>query len=135
MIVVGYDATAGVGSPESYWIIRNSWGTWGEAGYVKVQMTNDNAGACAMYRCGQVVAGPAGVVGVAPHFQRHATSATCCCAASKHPPHGQLMTAPPLSHSAPCSGLMLPLTTANKGSSPSPSPSPAPKPCKGRKCL
>lgn len=25
MIVVGYDATAGVGSPKSYWIIKNSW--------------------------------------------------------------------------------------------------------------
>lgn len=25
MVVVGYNATAGVGSPDSYWIIRNSW--------------------------------------------------------------------------------------------------------------
>jgi C1A family cysteine protease len=49
-IVVGYNATVGVGSPNSYWIIRNSWGSWGESGYVRVQMTNDNIGACAMYR-------------------------------------------------------------------------------------
>ncbi|EFN59889.1 hypothetical protein CHLNCDRAFT_132900 [Chlorella variabilis] len=48
MIVVGYDATAGVGSPKSYWIIKNSWGSdWGEAGYARVQMTTE--GACAMY--------------------------------------------------------------------------------------
>ena len=25
MLLVGYNATAGVGSPDSYWIIRNSW--------------------------------------------------------------------------------------------------------------
>ena len=25
-VIVGYDATAGMGSPNSYWIIRNSWG-------------------------------------------------------------------------------------------------------------
>ena len=30
MLLVGYNATAGVGSPDSYWIIRNSWG-WVEA--------------------------------------------------------------------------------------------------------
>ncbi|KAL4434211.1 hypothetical protein ABPG75_000652 [Micractinium tetrahymenae] len=46
MILVGYNKTAGVGSPLSYWIIRNSWGLWGEGGFVKVQMTNDNIGAC-----------------------------------------------------------------------------------------
>ena len=36
MVAVGYNATAGVGSPDSYWIIRNSWGLWGDKGYVKV---------------------------------------------------------------------------------------------------
>ena len=25
MLVVGYDASEGLGSPNSYWIIRNSW--------------------------------------------------------------------------------------------------------------
>ncbi|KAL4420951.1 hypothetical protein ABPG77_004580 [Micractinium sp. CCAP 211/92] len=49
MIIVGYNKTAGVGSPDSYWIVRNSWGTWGDGGYIKVQMTNDNIGACRMY--------------------------------------------------------------------------------------
>lgn len=29
-IIVGYNKTAGVGSPDSYWIIRNSWGNWGD---------------------------------------------------------------------------------------------------------
>lgn len=49
MVIVGYNSTAGVGSPDSYWIIRNSWGTWGDAGYIKVQMTGDSLGACRMY--------------------------------------------------------------------------------------
>ncbi|KAL4443763.1 hypothetical protein ABPG75_011500 [Micractinium tetrahymenae] len=51
MVIVGYNKTAGIGSPNSYWIIRNSWGAWGDgnSGYIKVQMTNDNVGACAMY--------------------------------------------------------------------------------------
>jgi C1A family cysteine protease len=47
---VGYDATAGVGSPRSYWIVRNSWGNWGEGGYARIQMINNNVGACGMYR-------------------------------------------------------------------------------------
>ncbi|KAL4442010.1 hypothetical protein ABPG77_011271 [Micractinium sp. CCAP 211/92] len=50
MIVVGYNATAGIGSPDSYWIVRNSWGPgWGDNGYIKVQMMGDTVGACAMY--------------------------------------------------------------------------------------
>jgi hypothetical protein len=49
-VVVGYNVTAGVGSPDSYWIIRNSWGSgWGEGGYARVQMTDDEYGACCMY--------------------------------------------------------------------------------------
>ncbi|KAL4443790.1 hypothetical protein ABPG75_011527 [Micractinium tetrahymenae] len=55
MVVVGYNASAGIGSADSYWIVRNSWGTWGDNGYIKVQMTNDNVGACAMYRWARFV--------------------------------------------------------------------------------
>lgn len=30
-----------------YWLIRNSWSTyWGEEGYIKLQITGDNAGMC-----------------------------------------------------------------------------------------
>ncbi|KAI3428261.1 hypothetical protein D9Q98_006640 [Chlorella vulgaris] len=36
MIIVGYNATAGIGSPDSYFIVRNSWGNWGvDGGYIK----------------------------------------------------------------------------------------------------
>lgn len=49
MTIVGYNASAGVGSPDSYWIIRNSWGSWGEAGYARVQMTTSTFGPCSMY--------------------------------------------------------------------------------------
>jgi hypothetical protein len=49
-VIVGYNATAGIGSPDSYFIVRNSWGNWGvEGGYIKVQMMADDKGACLMY--------------------------------------------------------------------------------------
>jgi C1A family cysteine protease len=51
MVIVGYDVMAGLNSLNSYWIIRNSWSKgWGESGYIRVQMTNDDVGACGMYR-------------------------------------------------------------------------------------
>lgn len=44
-LIVGYDFTG----PVPYWIVRNSWGTWGNAGYVYVEATDDGIGACRMY--------------------------------------------------------------------------------------
>ena len=41
--IVGYGHDVSVN--KSYWILRNSWGTyWGENGYGKIQMGNDNLG-------------------------------------------------------------------------------------------
>ena len=41
--IVGYGHDSSVN--KSYWILRNSWGTyWGENGYAKIQMGSDNLG-------------------------------------------------------------------------------------------
>ncbi|KAL4458947.1 hypothetical protein ABPG75_013812 [Micractinium tetrahymenae] len=47
VLVIGYDMTA---SPP-YWLLKNSWGTgWGEGGYFKLEMLDDNTyGTCSMY--------------------------------------------------------------------------------------
>ncbi|EFN57070.1 hypothetical protein CHLNCDRAFT_143823 [Chlorella variabilis] len=55
-VIVGYNATKGVGSNESYWIVRNQWGDWGEAGHIRVQMTQ--AGACSMPPLGGLTRSP-----------------------------------------------------------------------------
>ncbi|KAL4448347.1 hypothetical protein ABPG75_005566 [Micractinium tetrahymenae] len=51
MLIIGYNATAGIGAPNSYWIFRNSWGAdWGEQGHVRVQMVADSApGGCRLF--------------------------------------------------------------------------------------
>ncbi|KAL4433258.1 hypothetical protein ABPG77_003306 [Micractinium sp. CCAP 211/92] len=50
MVVVGYNATAGVGAPGSYWLLRNSWGAdWGEEGHIRVQMLADAPGGCRLF--------------------------------------------------------------------------------------
>jgi cathepsin L len=39
VLLVGYDATS--------WIVKNSWGaSWGEGGYVRLQITGNDAGTC-----------------------------------------------------------------------------------------
>lgn len=40
---VGYDSSASI----PYYIVRNSWGSsWGEQGYVMIEMTTSGAGIC-----------------------------------------------------------------------------------------
>lgn len=47
--LVGYGTE---GSTE-YYILRNSWGTsWGEQGYMRIQITGDNAGICGVQMAG-----------------------------------------------------------------------------------
>ena len=49
--VVGYDVGSGVGKPDSFWIIKNSWGTAAhDKGFFKIRMYPDGTtGACNMY--------------------------------------------------------------------------------------
>jgi hypothetical protein len=42
VVLVGFGVEDGI----KYWLIRNSWGTWGDAGYVKVQR---GVGACGLH--------------------------------------------------------------------------------------
>ena len=45
MVLVGYDKAAG------FWVAQRSWGaTWGENGFVRLQMTGDYFGLCQMYK-------------------------------------------------------------------------------------
>jgi C1A family cysteine protease len=47
MLLVGYSMLPG---QTPYWVFKNSWGTgWGEAGFIRVAMTDDGIGACNMY--------------------------------------------------------------------------------------
>ena len=54
MVAVGYFWSGT--SSTSYWIVRNSWDTsWGEDGYVRIQMTGEASdGPCGMYRWGGI---------------------------------------------------------------------------------
>ena len=51
VVVVGYNVGSGVGKPDSYWIIKNSWGKEAhDGGYFKLKMYPDGTpGACNMY--------------------------------------------------------------------------------------
>jgi C1A family cysteine protease len=46
MIAVGF----GIENENEYVVIKNSWGTeWGENGYAKVLLRNDDVGVCNLY--------------------------------------------------------------------------------------
>ncbi|GAB4823369.1 hypothetical protein N2152v2_010415 [Parachlorella kessleri] len=51
MLVVGYDARGGIGAPNSYFKVKNSWGTAvGNSGYFNLHMQPDGSGGiCGLY--------------------------------------------------------------------------------------
>ena len=43
VLTVGWGTESG----QDYWLVKNSWNTtWGDAGYIKLAMTGDDAGMC-----------------------------------------------------------------------------------------
>ena len=45
VLAVGFGVDAATGL--SYWLVKNSWNTtWGDAGFIKLAITGDDAGTC-----------------------------------------------------------------------------------------
>ena len=107
MTIIGYSTGTSEGD---YWIVQNSWGYWGDGGYIKIGMTGKGAGPCGMY---QYVFQPS--LQWAKYLNEHTP-----------PPSWQPLPSPPSPKPPSSSPKPKPPSPLPKPPSPSPKPKPPP---------